>query len=618
MPAAARALLDGAAVAGEPFDPELAAAAAGLDAADALAPLDLLVAGDLVCATGDGRAFRCRHPLLRRAVYDAAPPAWRLAAHERVAAALQARGAGASVRAFHVEKCARPGDDGGSRCYARPPLPPPTRRPATAARWYAAGARLLPCAEREQRAELLGPMALALANAGRLHESREALLGRVAHVYLRSADAGAARDRRPVRRRRAPARPPRRRAPALARRARRRAARGPRRARARDGRRRLLCRGCRRDARLGRPCGPRRRRGRTRSAPAPRASARSAPSAPATRPPPRRCSARAIDRLARIEDPEIGAGLKGAVHVVTAALLGERVEGRLRDARPCALRSPARRARTACSASSRSRAPSPAAAAQSRRGARRRRGRGGGRPAAGRPQHAPPGALDQVAPPLRPWRGQRGGARGRGVGRAARRARGLHAHPHRPLRRRGDPRGAGPGTLHSRDGRRRRVRCSKASTRRGGPGSCSCSCVRRSRQRGSTTRATGRPSWPATPRRWRSPPAPCALPARRPRSCWRPATPAEAGGVAMAAAERAGRIGARRDELAARLLAGRALAGAGDRTEAVALLRAVTVDAARGGAGHDARRGRPRAPAASAPACRWRTGAPSAATGRGP
>ena len=57
------------------------------------------------------------------------------------------------------------------------------------------------------------------------------------------------------------------------------------------------------------------------------------------------------------------------------------------------------------------------------------------------------------------------------------------------------------------------------------------------------------------------------------------------GRVAMAAGRgRPGGIGARRDELAARLLAGRALAAAGDRTEAVAVLRAVTVDAARGGA----------------------------------
>src|SRR5918995_1755157 len=91
LPPASRTLIDGAAVAGDPFDPELAAAAAALEPGDALSPLDRLVAADLVRATGDGRAFRFRHPLLRRAVYDAAPPAWRLAAHERVAAAPAAR-----------------------------------------------------------------------------------------------------------------------------------------------------------------------------------------------------------------------------------------------------------------------------------------------------------------------------------------------------------------------------------------------------------------------------------------------------------------------------------------------------------------------------------------------
>src|SRR6185503_10830541 len=67
LPPASRALLDGAAVSGDPFDPELAAAAAGIEAADALAPLDDLVVVDLVRATGDGRGFRFRHPLLRRA-----------------------------------------------------------------------------------------------------------------------------------------------------------------------------------------------------------------------------------------------------------------------------------------------------------------------------------------------------------------------------------------------------------------------------------------------------------------------------------------------------------------------------------------------------------------------
>src|ERR671916_235765 len=122
------------------------------------------------------RACRFRHPLLRRAVYDAAPPAWRLAAHERVAAALQERGAGASVRAFHVEKCARPGDTAAVALLRDAADAAADTAPATAARWYAAGARLLPCAERERRAELLGRMARALAGSGRLHESREALL----------------------------------------------------------------------------------------------------------------------------------------------------------------------------------------------------------------------------------------------------------------------------------------------------------------------------------------------------------------------------------------------------------------------------------------------------------
>ena len=45
---AAQRCIEGAAVAGDPFDPELAAAAAELDAADALAALDGLVAADLV------------------------------------------------------------------------------------------------------------------------------------------------------------------------------------------------------------------------------------------------------------------------------------------------------------------------------------------------------------------------------------------------------------------------------------------------------------------------------------------------------------------------------------------------------------------------------------------
>ena len=56
--------------------PELAAAAADLP--EALGTLDELLHADLVRPTEVPRRFRFRHPLIRRAVYDAAPAGWRL------------------------------------------------------------------------------------------------------------------------------------------------------------------------------------------------------------------------------------------------------------------------------------------------------------------------------------------------------------------------------------------------------------------------------------------------------------------------------------------------------------------------------------------------------------
>jgi DNA-binding CsgD family transcriptional regulator/tetratricopeptide (TPR) repeat protein len=175
LPPASRALIDGAAVAGDPFDPELAARAAGLDE-DALVPLDRLVAADLVRPTGTARGFRFRHPVVRRAVYDAAPPAWRLAAHERAAAALDERGAPTPVRAYHVEQAARPGDDAAVDLLVRAAGESADTSPATAAHWYGAALRLLPAEDAERRAGLLAPMAIALAGAGRLPEARDAFL----------------------------------------------------------------------------------------------------------------------------------------------------------------------------------------------------------------------------------------------------------------------------------------------------------------------------------------------------------------------------------------------------------------------------------------------------------
>ncbi len=164
-------LLAGAAVAGDPFDPELAAAAAGATAE--AAALDALVLRDLVRPVGPGRAFAFRHPLVRQAVYDALPPAWKLEAHERAAAALATRGAGPTARAHHVERYARPGDRTAVAVLREAATRASTA--ASAARWYGAALRLLGDDVRA-RAALLVPMGCALAAAGQFRDAREALL----------------------------------------------------------------------------------------------------------------------------------------------------------------------------------------------------------------------------------------------------------------------------------------------------------------------------------------------------------------------------------------------------------------------------------------------------------
>jgi DNA-binding NarL/FixJ family response regulator len=175
LPPVAAKLLEGAAVAGDPFDPEIAAAVAEADLSAALGALDQLAAAGLVQTTGGGRSFGFRHPLVRRAVYDAAPPGWRLGAHERAATALAGRGADPAQRAYHVERYARPGDEEAIALLAEAAAGAADAAPATAARWYTAALELLPHGEDERRAQLLAPMARALASAGRLEESRAAL-----------------------------------------------------------------------------------------------------------------------------------------------------------------------------------------------------------------------------------------------------------------------------------------------------------------------------------------------------------------------------------------------------------------------------------------------------------
>ena len=123
--------------------------------------------------------------------------------------------------------------------------------------------------------------------------------------------------------------------------------------------------------------------------------------------------ARAIDRLARIDDPEIGAGLKGAVHVVTAALLGERFEDGYatldralsiaRATRQDGLLGRLAITRAQFQQQRLNLGEALADVEVAEEGARLQ----------GVRSMLPPGAVDQDDPALRPRRGQRGRARGR-------------------------------------------------------------------------------------------------------------------------------------------------------------------------------------------------------------
>ena len=174
----ARLLLQGAGVTGDPFEIGLAAAAAGLSEGDALVTLDELLAADLIRDTPTPRSFRFRHPLLRHAVYESAQTGWRLAAHARAAAALEAVGAGARARAHHVEQAAAVGDLAAIALLAQAAEDAAPRAPAAAARWLQSAVRLVPQdgPASAARQELLPQLGLALVAAGRFEEAQQIVL----------------------------------------------------------------------------------------------------------------------------------------------------------------------------------------------------------------------------------------------------------------------------------------------------------------------------------------------------------------------------------------------------------------------------------------------------------
>jgi DNA-binding CsgD family transcriptional regulator/tetratricopeptide (TPR) repeat protein len=176
LSAESRAFLDAAAVAGEPFEPDLAAAVASQSQAQALDALDDLLELDLVRPTQVPRRFTFRHPLVRRAVYESTRGGWRLAAHARAAEALGSRGADAAERAHHVEQSAAQADEAALAVLLEAGRIGAARAPATAVRWFEAALRLLPAGDAERQVGVRVELASALRSAGDLERCRTTVL----------------------------------------------------------------------------------------------------------------------------------------------------------------------------------------------------------------------------------------------------------------------------------------------------------------------------------------------------------------------------------------------------------------------------------------------------------
>ncbi len=171
-----RTLLDAAAVAGDPFELDLAAEIGGLPEAASLSALDDLLDHDLVRPTHLPRRFSFRHPLVRRAVYDSVRGGRRLAGHARAAEALAARGADSAERAHHVEQSARQGDEEAIRVLLEAGQTSSSRAPSAAARWFAAALHLLPSADTERQVSVRMDLASAQRSLGEFDLSSATLL----------------------------------------------------------------------------------------------------------------------------------------------------------------------------------------------------------------------------------------------------------------------------------------------------------------------------------------------------------------------------------------------------------------------------------------------------------
>ncbi|NYD51386.1 DNA-binding NarL/FixJ family response regulator [Actinomadura luteofluorescens] len=170
-----------AAVAADEFAPPLAAVAAEVSERVALAALDELVARDIVRPRAE--RFRFRHPLVRHAAYRSAAAGWRLAAHGRIAAYLTEIGAPAAFRARHLERSARVGDRAAVATLVEAARAFATQAPSTAAHWLKVALGLMPATDdagaaggdpaQPSRLALMMELAQVQTVGGHLIEGRE-------------------------------------------------------------------------------------------------------------------------------------------------------------------------------------------------------------------------------------------------------------------------------------------------------------------------------------------------------------------------------------------------------------------------------------------------------------
>ena len=166
-----RSLAMAAAVAGDPFEVDIAAAAMDLAEDAILDDLDVLVTVEIIKTGDTPRRFQFRHPIVRSAIYGASPPSVLLRCHRRIAEHLAILGRPAGEIAHHIEQSAVRGDLAAATLLRTAAVEAAPTAPAAAIRWFNSALGLLPTAESDERSELLRALGETMSVIGRPTEA---------------------------------------------------------------------------------------------------------------------------------------------------------------------------------------------------------------------------------------------------------------------------------------------------------------------------------------------------------------------------------------------------------------------------------------------------------------